>query len=329
MDFKSTEKHEELKRYLFDELSQKEREALENRYFEDSDFFYDLVGLENDLVDSFVHGNLHNGELTRFENSLPVHPDRIEKIANARAIHSLVLIERPAAAWAPTFAEKIALFFRSQMHGFQLATASLAILLAIGSGYLLYQNRQVNQEFAELKKNQAGEIAERERLLQEKIKEAQSRANELETELQGERGQNDAVAEQLANEQAQKLKLERELENLRKEQNKSQNDRSIPTFASIFLLPFTAERGGSRDAKIIPIDANTTAISFSLQIPLESKSAAVSVSLDGAPLAANLKPRRTKSGNRIVNVSIDVKKLGETEHSLTIEGREYLFKLKR
>ena len=38
----------EMKRFLFQEFSEKEREAFEERFFADSDFFYDLMDLENE-----------------------------------------------------------------------------------------------------------------------------------------------------------------------------------------------------------------------------------------------------------------------------------------
>ena len=122
MSLNETVQLEEMKRYLFGELSEKEREKLEDRFFEDSDYFYELTELENELVDKYAQGKLKGSELTRFEQSLARSPDRREKIANARAIRTLIIDEKPALIPIATLGERISNFF-----GFKISKAKFYI----------------------------------------------------------------------------------------------------------------------------------------------------------------------------------------------------------
>ena len=329
MSLKETAQLEEMKRYLFGELSEKERETLEDHFFEDSNYFYELTDLENDLVDKYVQRKLTGAEFTRFEQSLAKSPERREKIANARAIQTLIGDEKPAPVPIPTLGERISNFFGFKISLFQLATASLAILLAISTGFLLYKNLQINNDLAKLNSSREAEIAEREQALQEKIKQAQAREQDLNRQLEHEKGQAEAINEQLETEQTEKAKLLQQLEILQKEKNKPPTNPAIPTMASIFLLPSSIGRGGNAEVKIILIDAKTSRINFSLQVPNELTASTFNVKLDGAKAAENLKPRATKSGNRVLNIALDVQKLGDSEHTFSIEGSEYLFRLKK
>jgi hypothetical protein len=74
-----TSQTEEMKRFVFYEMTEKEREAVEDRFFEDSDYFYELSELENDLVDSYVRGELIGTDLKRFEESLIKSPEKEQR----------------------------------------------------------------------------------------------------------------------------------------------------------------------------------------------------------------------------------------------------------
>ena len=329
MSLKETAQLEEMKRYLFGELAEKERETLEDRFFEDSEYFYELTDLENNLVDKYVQSKLSGDEFTRFERSLAKMPERLQKIATARAIQTLIGDEKPTPVPVPTLVERISNFFGFKMSVFQFVTASLAMLLAISTGFLLYKNSQINNDLAKLQASREAEIAKREQALQEKIKQAQDREQDLNRQLENEKGQADAINEQLETEQTEKAKLLQQLEILQKEKNKPPTNSAIPTLASIFLLPSTVGRGGNAEVKIILIDAKTSRINFSLQVPNELTASTFNVKLDGANIAPNLKSHATKSGNRVLNIALDVQKLGDREHTFSIEGSEYLFRLKK
>lgn len=76
-------------RYLLDQTTPEERATLEARYMEDDAFFQELVDTENELVDSYVRGEMASSERQEFERYYLTIPERHERVANARAIQDL------------------------------------------------------------------------------------------------------------------------------------------------------------------------------------------------------------------------------------------------
>ncbi|MBC7798131.1 MAG: hypothetical protein H7Z37_14765, partial [Pyrinomonadaceae bacterium] len=205
-------------RFLFHELSETEREAFEERFFADGDFFYELTDLENELVDCYALGKMSVAESSRFEKGLQKSPERRTQIANAVALSKFITEQKSIVA-QPTLWEKIAGFFTIQKNLFQYATAALMILLMGSVGFLLYERARVANELARLQNEQNerdGEIERQENTLQEQIKQAQEREQNLQTELENKNWQTEILNEQIEREKSGKLKLERELEILRK-----------------------------------------------------------------------------------------------------------------
>ena len=244
-----TSQTEEMKRFLFYEMSEKEREAIEDRFFEDSDYFYELSELENDLVDSYARGDLKGNDLIRFEKSLTKSPDRREQIKNARALQTLIAEEKPATApvvVAPTLWERIAAFFTIKMSVMQYATGALAILLACTTGFLFYRNWQTRQEFARLQNEKQQEANEKNNL-QEQIDRIQQERQDLAKQLEDSRGEKESIQAEYDKKQAQIEQLQRQRDNLPREKNiPQQNPQEIAPpkpFLAFSIIP--TGRGGS------------------------------------------------------------------------------------
>jgi hypothetical protein len=87
------------RRYLLGQLSEEEATALEDGYFGDGEALEQVWGVETDLVDAYVAGELGPGDRSAFEShylSSPVHRDRV---ASARELRAATL--GPAAPTAP------------------------------------------------------------------------------------------------------------------------------------------------------------------------------------------------------------------------------------
>lgn len=153
---------EELKRYIFHEMTEKECEALEERFFEDSDYFYEFLSLENDLIDCYAIGKISGKDLKRFEQSLAKSPERYEKIANARALQTLIAEENSVPIPASNLWERISSFFNFQKPVFQFAAGALAILVVCAAGFLIYKNWQAQNDFAEIETRREAERIEQE-----------------------------------------------------------------------------------------------------------------------------------------------------------------------
>lgn len=349
-----TKNQEEMKRYLFHETSAGERQTLEERFFADDDLFFELVDLENDLVDRYARRELKADELARFERSLSVLPERREKAANAAALQKFILEEKqtviiPAANVVEekqTVRQNVFNLFGFRMPILQLAGAAMLVLLAVGVGYLLFERARINEELARLRgeSEQSGGVVElerRENALQEQIKQANEREQNLQNQITNERGQSDILDTELERERGEKLRLEREIEILRKQKSNlppvepKEIAPPAPTIATIILSPVTGGKGVTGDVKTIKISADTAKIAATLQIPKESTGETFSVKLDGAPVAENLKAQKTKQGSRFVNISLPAQKLSpDKENLLTVTGDDesrynYIFRLQK
>jgi hypothetical protein len=83
------------RRYLLGQLSAEDAAAVEDRYFGDGEALEQVWGVETDLVDAYVAGELEPGDRSAFEShylSSPLHRDRV---ASARALRAATL-ERAA-----------------------------------------------------------------------------------------------------------------------------------------------------------------------------------------------------------------------------------------
>ena len=343
-----TNNTEEMKRYLFHELSETERDALEERFFEDDTLFYELVELENNLVDQYARGELASNDRTRFERSLPKSPERREKVANAAALQKFIAEEKQTVA-APvaivseekqSIWQSISNFFSFRMPVLQMATTAMTLLLMVGVGFLLYERTRIGQELARARNEQNERFTtfrQQETSLQEQIIQARQREQDLQNQINTERGQSDILDSQLEREQSEKLRLERELERLRREKGNlppvqpKSNQPFSPTIATIFLAP--SGKGGG--IKTVKVNKNTSKISITLQIPKESQAETYSVKLEGVSVAENLKPRATKSGNKVITVSIPAQQLTpDKENLLTVTGDDqsrfnYVFRVQK
>ena len=138
------------------------------------------------------------------------------------------------------------------------------------------------------------------------------------------------MTEQLERERAEKARLTRELEALRK-QKQLPVQPIAPTMATVILAPIGG-KGIGGEVKNIRLSPNAANVSATLQIPKESAAVTFSVRLNSAPLAENIKLRSTKSGGKYITVNLSAKSLSfERENLLTAtgdDGNRYNFALR-
>ena len=326
---------EELKRYLFFETGETERGRLEERFFDDDELFYELLDLENDLTDRYTRNELNENDRRRFKSSLTKSPERRAKLANAETLQAFINEEKSYVAGkkSPNFWERTTSFFGLNAAGFQYATAALLFLLLVGIGLLIYERGRDALELAHLRETEierTAELQRREQALQEQIKTVGERERSLQTELAEKSEQTEILGEQLEREQAEKIKLERELENV-KRQKQTPVQPSATTVATIILSPIGGKGGG--EATTISINQNTATVSATLQIPTDSVAETFSIQLNSAPLAGDIKPNRTKSGVKFIRVVFSAKKLvSESENLISAtgsDGSRYNYVLRR
>ena len=79
-----------MKRYLLRQLNPDERASLERDYFEDDEWFEELLAAEEDLIDAYVHDQLGPGEREAFERTYLSTPEGQDRIRLAQALNGAV-----------------------------------------------------------------------------------------------------------------------------------------------------------------------------------------------------------------------------------------------
>jgi len=345
-----TSQTEKLKRYIFDEMDETERENLDGRFFEDSDLFYEYVELKNDLTDLYARNLLKGEDLKRFERSLAKMPAGREKIAIARTLQTLADEERekvPVPVIAPTLWQRIANFFTLKLSAVQYATAAIVILLVGVGGFLIYREQQ-RREYAEIEKRNEAERIEKENRLreleeQQRRFEEERRRNQLDQELPN----SNIVNNQTPNVSTQPLdnknntdeeKGKKEIERL-KQEIEDADRKSIrpptrkiqpvnPIITTILKLSVRGTRGGEDDI-IIKISQATKQISVTLELPEGLVGDSFDVKLNDGNLPTKVKPRIAADGKRFLSVTIPSQKLKDNKNTISVGNYESNFFIER
>lgn len=128
--------------YLFGELVEAKRDALEDRIFADEDFALFLNAVEKDLVDDYVRGEMDAGLRERFEQKYLISAARREKVRTAGVLQKELFAEKETSAPVvtvsqPSIWESLKEFFRVPIPA--LAGGLATILLLVLLGWILFR----------------------------------------------------------------------------------------------------------------------------------------------------------------------------------------------
>jgi type II secretory pathway pseudopilin PulG len=141
-----------MRKYLLGDLPANERTRIEGEYFADFDLFEELVGAENDLIDSYVRGSLSDSEKRQFEQQYGKRPERRARIAFAKALSEAVHTERESITAIKTSSRGSFLsYFQLPRPQLQWALASAAVVLV--GAVLALQNYRLRGELQEAQAN--------------------------------------------------------------------------------------------------------------------------------------------------------------------------------
>ncbi len=308
----------EIKRYLYNEMSDEERAGFEERFFADDKLFFEVVNLENDLVDRYAGGKIKGAELARFERSLENLPERRAKVANAVALQTFIreekLQEKPiaVAAGGQTFWQKLSGFFTIKTPAFGYAMAGVLLLLTLSSIFLLLDNRRKTDELAQLQTERQVISQQKENDLQNELANSQKREVELKNQIDDERETSGDLTDELEGERRKRAEIESELKRLRLENSarpsptQQQQQTQTPIIASIFLSPGIATRGGgtTSETKNFSIERGTKRIAVRLALPADAnKSDRFSVRLNEKTVARDLAMLISSGGQKAVQLT--------------------------
>ncbi len=330
----------EIKRFLFGEMSDEERDSVEEELFENDELFYEIADLENQLVDLYARKKLGGEELVRFERSLANLPERRTKIANAVALQTLIDEERPlekAVPVATTIWQRIADLFKVNTLAFGYSMATLLLLFAVATVFLVIDNRRKSSEIADLQNNQPREWEQKQKELESKLATFNERVEELKKEAESQGSAGDRISGELENVSEEKERIEKELEELRKERKLTPtpkpNQPSAPTLATFLLTPTLSSRGGGNtSSRNLSVERETKRITMRLVLPDEVKNdEKLSVKLNDKIIASNLTP----GGKTSIRITISPEDLADGLNRLSVvdaAGKEiskYIFNLKK
>lgn len=304
-----------IEQYLLDELSEPEREEIEERLFADDNFFLEVQATEMGLIDRYVRKAVSAEERIKIEEKYLVTPERRKRVAEAATFHGEL---EGLRAHAPTASEEKKSWFERlfgdpgfSLPAMQYAAAGLIAVMALGMGWLVYDGWKMRQELQlaqnaqrEMEATLNDQLARKERELSEKLAEQDSDEAETLSALESE---------------IEKLRQQLEEARRRPSANTTAPPQRIPTIATVILA---GARGGNI-ASPISLDKGTKILN--LQIPVgESKSSVfdITITRDSAVVlkAGNLKPRATKAG-KILSVSIPTRHLSDGRYDALIQNK--------
>ena len=118
---------------------------------------------------------------------------------------------------------------------------------------------------------------------------------------------------QIEDERATREKLEKQLENLQRSNNTPPNRQ--PILAEIFLSPGGGKGGG---VKILRLNG-TNAARITLEIPAARAGQTFAVSINGSPLASNVKSR----GGKNISIAVPARRFRfDADNTITVNGAD-------
>jgi hypothetical protein len=202
MELKS--KNEELfVRYLLGDVSEQEREPIEERFFADDQYYQDLLVVEDELIYDYLRGALDARQRARFEAQTAASPRRRQKVEIIRGLMQATIAPQEAKERERiSFLDRLRSLLIVPLPALQIAMAALLALLAVGSFLLLRRSGELEAELARVEQQREQErqaALQRERLIEDQ----RARARELSEQLERERGEKERFREEARRRAAQ------------------------------------------------------------------------------------------------------------------------------
>jgi hypothetical protein len=133
-----------MRRYLLGDLPEEDRARLEDQYSADAEVFEEVLATENDLIDSYVRGELTEVERQKFETEYFKSPQRRERVEFARALSQVsVLAKQAGPAQEVSSRTKMWKGFSVQQGMPRWAFAAAAVVVVACGSWLMLQNHRL------------------------------------------------------------------------------------------------------------------------------------------------------------------------------------------
>jgi hypothetical protein len=249
----STNQNQVITQYLLGTLPEIETERLDELSVASEEFAESLSATENDLIDSYLQGELSGTMLAQFESHYLASPVRRERLEFAEAFQVFARnqtvfddssISAPAdlgkkrkGGWLSTLS-----IFGGQYPALQWGLATAAVVVIAAGAFLLVQNARLRQQMS---------------LEQAHRDELQQREMQLQKELDQQRARNTAIEQELAQVRQERARFEEELK------NSGKLPISETAIASFVLTP---QMRGVGQAQSVSISVNTSRVTMRLNL---------------------------------------------------------------
>lgn len=294
---------EQIDSYLFAEMSDAEREKLEDSFMGDDELFAEIVSRENELVDAYIRDELPGDERKRFERSLDSFPSRREKLSNAKMLREFIESERQdkkaiTIAERSGFFSKIAEIFSFRSPAFQFASVGLILILGLLAIFLLLENSRLSS-------------------LQQELAQSRQRESELAAQVANANDASSTLADDLMTERERIRELEAEIARLGEgsgNENQRRQSNRVQMMATLVLSPVLT-RDGTVPVRTLELAAGVQSIMIVVELDKALDHGAKAM-LDGKALGGDA------SGRRSFKTSVRRSNLPAGPHKMTIVGSD-------
>lgn len=226
-----------MRRYLLNELSSVQRDQVEQRFFQDPEYFDELATLEEELVDDYARGGLSPEERQRFEKEWIISPERRERVDAAKALFGILREESRSTRPGMVAAVPVR---KARVAGFQWALAAATFIMALGALWLVPERSRLRDDLRDARERQT-------RL--------ERSTEELRRRLESERMRNSELNELLRRERASSSSLQQGVE-----------ARTPEPGVVALVLPTGVTRSGA-DQRPLIVPAGATLVRLQVDIP--------------------------------------------------------------
>ena len=302
--------------FLLGELAEDERRDVEGRLFQDDSFYTQILAIQEELADSYIHGDLTPDQHKQFENHFLKSPRRKERVDFASAFAGALVPIDPAASAVSVAApnpDRRWSLFTLMPRLVPIAAGAFALIFLVAAGALYLQNRQLKNDVRQ---------AQRDR--ESTIQQSQVEGQTLDAKMK-------QLQVEIANLRAQGGDLEAKIQEKQKELDALQQSRRVPRAQSStaalanFILSPGLKRGEDEPEKIIIApDAKLVQLQLVLQREEKYKTYIAEIRTARGNLISSktgLTVTRTDYG-QVVSLVVPANQLLAGEYELALKGAD-------
>lgn len=331
-----------LKQYLLDNVSDEDRQTIEQRFLQDDSFYDEMLALEDELYFDYRQNRLSARERAAFERKfLQSAEDREKSDFAAAFLQATAALAEEKAAFESKIVEKsssaswrhsLAAFFNFSNPAMKYGLAAASVLLLLGAIGFFIQNANEPDEIANLENKQ------REQRRQEPVAAQKGdRQTQLGRPLENEKPQTPPDENRTRETEAERAQIDKEIDEARRTnqspqkafpqppKNQTQPPVERRSIAALILSPGFFNRSGGQEMSRVTLSPAVKSLQLNLSLKnagdFGSYRAAIRKVDDGTEIwsSANLKPLE-KSDKKFVLLVIPAKNLQRADYEISLSG---------